>query len=368
MKVKRYIGPTIEDALGRVKEEMGSDAIILHRRKIKSGRGIARLFGRTVYEVVAAIDQPDVKPAIKPRAADSSIGGLEAKVEELRTSLNSLMDRMQQPERPEKKKEEIPEILMPYYTLLQGNDVAPDIIDRIIGRVQKDLNPHTAYDNDYLYYKIKKEISSFFTNIKTIELETGKPSVVAFVGPTGVGKTTTLAKLAAQYSLMKGKKVGVITCDTYRIAAIDQLKTYCEIMDVPVKVIYQSEDIMEVVEEYSGKDLILIDTAGRSHRDKMRLMELNNLLKGFGKQQTFLVISATTSFKNCLDIIANYSFLEDYRILITKTDESVTNGIILNLADKMDKPLSYITTGQNVPDDIQKVDGERLASLLLSSE
>jgi flagellar biosynthesis protein FlhF len=181
-----------------------------------------------------------------------------------------------------------------------------------------------------------------------------------------VGKTTTLAKLTAQYALMMKKDVGIITCDTYRIAAVEQLKTYCEIMDVPVKVVYQPRDIMEAMEGYRGKDLILVDTAGRSHRDKMRLVELQNLLKNLGQQQIFLVISATTNYKNCLDILESYSFLEDYRVLITKIDENVTNGIILNLALKSGRPLSYITTGQNVPDDIEKVDGERVASLILS--
>lgn len=366
MKVKRYIGSTVEDALSRVKEEMGSDAVILHRRKIKPGKGVTKIFRKSVYEIVAAIENQELDKPVYSRPVRNRTDGLEQKVEELRTSLNTIIENMQPVEALVKNEEEIPDVLMPYYRSMKDNEISSDIVHRIIQNVQDDLNIHTTYDDDYLYYKVKKEIASCFQNIRTIELEAGKPSVAAFVGPTGVGKTTTLAKLAAQYSLMKGKNVGVITCDTYRIAAIDQLKTYCEIMDVPVKIIYQSEDIMEVVEEYKDKDLILIDTAGRSHRDKMRLMELNNLLKGFGKQQTFLVVSATTNYKNCIDIIASYSFLDDFRILITKVDESVVNGIIINLANKIEKPLSYITTGQNVPDDIQKVDGERIASLLLS--
>jgi len=366
MKVKRYVGSTVEDALRRVKEEMGSNAIILHQRKIKPGTGMARLFKKSIFEVIAAIDRSEQEMIKHQYPVRNNTIGMEERFEELKIGLNTILDRITKEEQQVHDEDGIPAALLYYYRLMKDNEVSADIINSIIKNVQTGLNPDNDYEEEYLYFKFKKEISSYFEHVRTIELENGRPNVVAFVGPTGVGKTTTLAKLAAQYSQMKKKKVGVITCDTYRIAAIDQLKTYCEIMDIPVKVIYQSKDIQEVVEEYKNKDLILVDTAGRGHSDKMRLMELNNLLKDFGKLQTFLVISATTNHKNCLAIIDSYSFLDDYSILITKIDECVVKGILLNLAGNRNRPLSYITTGQNVPDDIQKVDGERLASLLLS--
>jgi len=172
--------------------------------------------------------------------------------------------------------------------------------------------------------------------------------------------------LAAHYAVIMKKKVGIVTCDTYRIAAVEQLKTYSEIMNVPIKVIYQHGDIEDAMTEFRDKDVILVDTAGGSHRDKIKLMELKKTLKKVGKQQTFLVLSAATNYKNSMDIISSYNFLKDYRLLITKIDESISNGIILNLAVKSSKALSYITTGQNVPDDIEKVDGERIASLILN--
>ena len=269
---------------------------------------------------------------------------------------------------PKNNEQQIPDMLAPYYTVMKDNDIDPEIIHMVMEGVKSKINLNTTYDQEYLYYKFKQEISSYFKRVETIALNDGKPAIAVFVGPTGVGKTTTLAKIAAQYSVIMKKKVGIMTCDTYRIAAVEQLKTYSEIMDVPIRVIYESRDVEEAVEEYKDMDLILVDTAGSSHRDKMKLMELQKMLKSMGSQQMFLVISATTNYKNVIDVLSSYSFLKDYRILLTKVDENVSNGIILNIAAKGGRPLSYITTGQNVPDDIEKVDGERIASLILSGK
>ncbi|MBA1333873.1 MAG: Flagellar biosynthesis protein FlhF [Firmicutes bacterium] len=362
MKVKRYVGPSVEEALNRVREEMGTDAVILNKRRIKPGSGLAKMFSRSVYEIIAAVDEYEKGSRAISNKPEKSYQVLEEKVDSLKLSLENIINKMH----PQDSQKGIPDLLAPYYRIMVENDVAEEIARAIIEEVASKINLNTTYDQEYIYYKFKQEISSKVDSIRTIELSEGRPSIAVFVGPTGVGKTTTLAKLTAQYALAMKKNVGVITCDTYRIAAVEQLKTYCEIMGVPVKVVYQQKDIVEAMDEYRNMDLVLVDTAGRSHRDKMRILELQNLLKNLGPQQVFLVISATTNFKNCLDILENYSFLEDYRIIITKIDENVTNGILLNLAVKARKPLSYLTTGQNVPDDIEKVSGERVASLVLS--
>lgn len=362
MKVKRYIGTTVEQALAQIKNEMGSNAIILNKRKIKTGRGIFKLFSKPVYEVVAALDQPDTVRHRPFQSYENNMESLEKKVEQIKSSLESIMDRMQSGEEISR----LPQSLLPYYRIMEDKEVSPKIINMIVEKVRNGLNTGAIYENDYLLFKFKKAISACINNVRTIELATGRPSVAVLVGPTGVGKTTTLAKLAARYSLNMRKKVGVITCDTFRIAAVDQLRTYCEIMDVPFQVVYHPQDVPRIMDEYRDMDLVLVDTAGRNHREKMKLMEVHNTLKGLGPQQTFLVISATTNYRNCQDIMKNYGFMEDYRLIITKVDESVANGILLNLAMESGKPLSYITTGQNVPDDIEEVDGDKIASLLLS--
>jgi len=195
----------------------------------------------------------------------------------------------------------------------------------------------------------------------------GKPLTAIFVGPTGVGKTTTLAKIAANYLLNHKKSVGMITADTYRIAAVEQLKTYGEILGIPVSVVYSPNDIRDAVSQHSDKDVILIDTAGRSHRNKTQFEELKALIAASGADEVYLVLSVTTSIRNCREILTSYDFLKDYKLIFTKTDEAPVQGVILNVKYITGKTLSYITTGQNVPDDIEVANIEKITKNLIGS-
>ncbi len=192
----------------------------------------------------------------------------------------------------------------------------------------------------------------------------GGRRVVAFLGPTGVGKTTTIAKLAANFSLLERKDVALITCDTYRIAAVEQLKTYGQIIGVPVDVVFSPQELKEAILRHAKRDVILIDTAGRSHRNVMQMSELKGFLQAARPDETFLVLSATTKYRDAMDIVKNYGFAGFDRLLFTKLDETSTYGIILNLAAATQKGLSYFTTGQSVPEDIELANLPKLARLL----
>jgi len=181
-----------------------------------------------------------------------------------------------------------------------------------------------------------------------------------FLGPTGVGKTTTLAKIAARLSLVENKKIGLITADTYRIAAVEQLKTYSEILGIPLEVIYEASELQEAIEKFKDKDYILIDTAGRSHKSKELKSDYDDLVRYLKDVKIYLVMSMTTSFKDLKSIIDSYGFLKEYRLLFTKLDEATSYGNILNLKVLTGKPLSYFTIGQSVPDDIEVADKERI--------
>jgi flagellar biosynthesis protein FlhF len=182
-----------------------------------------------------------------------------------------------------------------------------------------------------------------------------------------VGKTTTLAKIAANYALNQSLKVGMITADTYRIAAVQQLKTYAEILGIPISVIYAPGEIKKAIAEYGEKDLILIDTAGRSHRNKAQFDELKQLVAESGADDVFLVLSSTTGLKNNREIINNYSFLNQFKLIFTKADETPTLGMILNARMMTGKCLSYVTVGQSVPDDIEVASIEKIARNLIGS-
>ena len=201
-----------------------------------------------------------------------------------------------------------------------------------------------------------------------------KRKIVFFIGPTGVGKTTTIAKLASDFKLNKGRKVAMITADTYRIAAVEQLNTYASILDVPVNVIYTPSEICENIEQLSNYDVIFIDTAGRSHKNIEQRNEVLELVENVKKSElnvdveVFLVLSVTTKYKDLVNIADVYKELENYRLLFTKLDETGTLGNIINMRCYTGAPLSYTTSGQNVPDDIEMVDVQKLAKHLLGGE
>jgi flagellar biosynthesis protein FlhF len=189
--------------------------------------------------------------------------------------------------------------------------------------------------------------------------------VFLFVGPTGVGKTTTLAKLAAKLSLIDNKKVGLITADTYRIAAVDQLKTYSEILGIPLSVVYEASELPDVMYKYKDKDVILLDTAGRSHKSEELSRDLQDLMNNLENPEIFLVISLTTGYKDIVSIIDAYNFVDEYKIIFTKLDEASSYGNILNVKVESGKALSYLTTGQSVPDDIEIADSEKIVNYIV---
>ena len=195
--------------------------------------------------------------------------------------------------------------------------------------------------------------------------ETNKPHVAIFLGPTGVGKTTTLAKIAADFTF-RGNKVGLITADTYRIAAVEQLKTYAEILNLQVTVVYSPSEIKGAIESLKDNDLILIDTAGRSHKDKQHFDELKALVSEADADENYLVISSNTSRFAVQEILEYYAFIKNYKLLFTKLDESPAAGVILNARYLTGKPLSYTTAGQSVPDDLDIANVEQIVASLLN--
>jgi len=258
-------------------------------------------------------------------------------------------------------------VLKLFYDNLINNEVEPENARQIVENAQNELKGNISV-NDTLKV-LNSTLLGILGEPEPVALrEDGKPTVILFVGPTGVGKTTTMAKIAASYWLNDRKNIGLITADTYRIAAVEQLKTYADILGLPVKVIYSPSELKDAIDQYSDKDIIMIDTAGRSHRDEKHFEELKELVNSYDADEIYLLISAGTSWKNCMDILNSYSFLEDYKIIFTKLDENPRLGIILNSIMYNPKGrLSYVTIGQSVPDDIEVVDASKIAKKLLGS-
>ncbi|MDX5622273.1 flagellar biosynthesis protein FlhF, partial [Clostridioides difficile] len=191
---------------------------------------------------------------------------------------------------------------------------------------------------------------------------------IALVGPPGVGKTTTIAKLAAKLVFEENKKVGVITIDTYRIGAVEQLKIYTDIMNIPFKGVISPDEMELALDEMKDCDVVLIDTTGRGYKNSMQILEIKNLIDKAETDNIHLVLNCTTRESDTKAIIDSYRNVNFKSLIITKLDETITYGSIFNIMNYAQKPISYITTGQNVPDDIIKPNEDKIIRLLLGVE
>jgi flagellar biosynthesis protein FlhF len=201
-----------------------------------------------------------------------------------------------------------------------------------------------------------------------IQFRGKKPMVVFLIGPTGVGKTTTIAKIASKYKLEYNKKVAMVTSDTYRIAATDQLRTYANILDTPLSVVYSPDEINDAIDKLKDHDLILVDTAGFSHKNQEQKEDMKKLLMNLNpayERAVYLVLSSTTKYKDLKEIIDTYTAFTKFRLIFTKLDETTAYGNILNCKLYSGADLSYVTTGQNVPDDMEVVDTQHIVKQLL---
>jgi len=395
MKIRRYLAKNTQEAILKVKMDLGNEALILNTRKVKK-KGLFGLFAKPMVEVLAAIDEYNVmktegeavkapdRPAEKAAQTsdkadkinfdekEEKIANLENKLTNMEDLLQKLYVQIKGGEKPVQqpvKEERLPagsKVAEMFYNNLLKNEVEPYVARKLTDMAASNLGAGTGVND--MAAQLQALISALLGKPETIKPGIpGKPTVVIFVGPTGVGKTTTLAKIAANYLLNQKKSIGLITADTYRIAAVEQLKTYAEILGIPVSVAYTTAEIREAVNQHSDKDIVLIDTAGRSHRNKAQLEELKTLLAASGADEVYLVLSATTSNRNCREILNSYEFLTDYKLIFTKIDEAPVQGIILNVRYLTGKSLSYVTTGQSVPDDIETVNIDKITKNLMGS-
>jgi len=259
--------------------------------------------------------------------------------------------------------------LSDHYLLLLEGAVAAEIAEDVIGAVRDELTPAELGDESIVRQAMLRHLARMIPACreapKAGRQEDGRAKTIALIGPTGVGKTTTVAKLAASYKLRHGKRVGLVTTDTYRIAAVDQLRMYANIIGVPLKVAMTPEEMSGAVQSMSEMDVILIDTAGRSQRDAERLQELTRFIDAARPHETHLVLASTSHESVLVDSAKHFARLSPNRMIFTKLDEAVNFGILLNVAKRVELELSYVTTGQEVPDHIEVGSPDRLARLVL---
>ncbi len=384
MRVKRFVATNMQEAMAKVKNEMGNDAVILHTRHFKEG-GFLGLFAKSYVEVTAALEQP--KPNIQPvfqvakplvtweenrGDSETNLSMPPVKTSSLFTyelkEMKNLMQEMVEQIEQVAQIPQFPRLGQNLYQRLIKQEVEEKIAKKIVKTTLQQVNLQPELTPEQLEQIFLTNILRSLKKSKPIVLgknRQDKPLLCALVGPTGVGKTTTIAKLAAMYAIMERKKVALVTVDTYRIAAVEQLKTVGEIMGIPVRVVFTPQNLRECIGELKDKDIIFLDTAGRSHKNIMQITELKSYLEIANPDHTFLVLSSTAKYQDMLEIINTYLDLNINRLIFTKLDETSSFGPIYNIACRNKLPLSYFTNGQNIPDDIEIADPIKLAQLLV---
>ncbi len=405
MIIKKFEAQTEKEATLMAREELGPEAIVMNIKTIKP-KGIFKLFKKNKVELTAAIDDNvNEKKSVAPERpvtsdtkseyyrfgnvfansdneyADEAKNAIEEKINNIAKLLEQQVSVAKAGEASDTEKKEekaadssegdAPEeeeqgnkVVELIRNQLIENELSEKHVDAIIDELELS-NDEQPLDN--VLSKIYQKIVLKLGEIDNLKADENNPKIVFFVGSTGVGKTTTMAKLASKYKLEEKLDIVMFSVDTYRIAAIDQIKTYANIINTPMEVVYTPEEMKNLVEKYKQCDLIFVDTAGRSHKNNEQKNDLASIIDAVKdyEKEIYLVVSATTKYSDLKSIAKTYEEMFDYKLIFTKLDETRGLGNILNLKLDMNKQLSYVTWGQNVPDDIGSLNPQVIAKKLL---
>ena len=416
MIIKKFQGKTDAEAVENAKKELGSAVVIMNVRSIKR-KGLFSFLLPQLTEVTVALEEeperiaaPVVKKADPPQpsaiaemvsaepAVEKAVvpvvkedtenkpgpffsdekqkeNAIEEKLDSLHTLLEQQLqksDENKEDQKEDEKEEETSEMerfIKLLYNAMMDNEVNEHYANQIIDEIEKSNKPNMPFDYA-LTNTYQKMILKFGKPAEIVPAKKGI-KMVFFVGPTGVGKTTTIAKIASKFSVEGGKKVALLTTDTYRIAAAEQLRTYANILEVPFRVIYAAEEVDQALIDFKDYDFILVDTAGHSHQNEVQREAMGTFIHsvdGKVEHEVFLVLSATTKYRDLLSIADTYSAMTDYKLIFTKLDETTTLGNLLNLRLYTNASLSYVTCGQNVPDDIEIFNPQKTVKQLLGGK
>ena len=414
MIIKKFTGKTEAEATEAAKKELGSTLVIMNVREVKKKGLFAFLLPKQIGVTAALEEEAPARPqygSILRTTADKEIRteqqnllaknsteNIEKKLDSLQTLLESQLnnrqsekeesanaktqdvtdaeekeDKTQDMAAAEKKEEEKNPEQDKFIRLLYNKMLDNEMDEKYVNSILEDASKTKKADLpfDYLLANIYQKMVLKFGKSEGITPSEEGPRIVLFIGPTGVGKTTTIAKLAGRYCVEEKKKVALLTADTYRIAAAEQLRTYANILETPFRIIYTPEELQAAVEDYWDCDYIFIDTAGRSHQNTDQLEKMKEMvaaLKRPESYQVFLVLSATTKYRDLQKIADCYGKIADFELIFTKLDETEAVGNLLNMKLYTDAPIAYVTCGQNVPDDMEAFNPQKTVKQILGGK
>lgn len=398
MIIKKFQGKTEAEATEQAKKELGPNVVVMNVKNAKR-KGFFAFFKPQLVEVTIALEEESERmlsetpkenaPILsektvkqfeipvsheeeKTQKEQTENNAIEAKLDSLQNLLEQQLKTPEEEKKEnftEKEQTELLKFAKLLYNKMLDNEVNETYANQIIDEMEKASKPNMPFD--HALANIYQKMILKFGKPEAISPAAKGPKVVFFIGPTGVGKTTTIAKIASKFSVEGKRKVALLTTDTYRIAAAEQLRTYADILEVPFRVIYTVEEIETALTDFKGYDYIFVDTAGHSHQNETQKATMNEFLHsidGMVEKEVYLVLSATTKYRDLISIADSYKEMTEFKLIFTKLDETTTLGNLLNLKLYTGAPLSYITCGQNVPDDIEHFNPQKTVKLLLGGK
>jgi flagellar biosynthesis protein FlhF len=377
-----------------VRRELGPDAAVLHTREVSKRRLFGLLGAAAEIEVTASAGvnvpsrlshpvpapsppvpetgsasrpAPGAAPPVPARRDPPSGAAVPDEVQGQLSDLHGMVQELCRRSQTGRVRD-LPESLFLVFTDLIEADLSEEVARELIERVRAEVSGAELADPVLAKARVARMIETEIPIAGPILVTPGRRRLAALVGPTGVGKTTTIAKLAAYYRLKEKRDVGLITVDTYRIAAVEQLRTYADIIDLPMQVVSTPREMREAVRRLDGLDLVLMDTAGRSPRDEIKIQELKSFLNEARADEVHLVLSSVASARTLEQTARRFAAVGTTALILTKLDEATGLGNVVPLLRNSGLPLSYLTNGQNVPDDIETADAARLARVILGTE
>lgn len=368
-KLRTYRAGTMREAMAQVRHDLGGSAVIVRTREVRRRR-LLGLLHREQVEVMAAPEGYDAPPVSRQvvGAPTAATHALNDRIGEELGRLHAMVESLARNGRIEHLLPDLPTDLVPTYASLVEAEVPEALARRLVRHVAERIEPDEVHRPEVVRARLVEAVEGCLPIAPPIAPIAGTRRVIALVGPTGVGKTTTVAKLAANFKLVHGVSVGLVTVDTYRIAAVEQLRTYAEIIDLPLAVANSPEEMPAAIASLGAVDVVLIDTAGRSPRDELKIRELADFLAQARPDEVHLVLSAVAGERSLRAAVEKFGVVQADRLILTKLDEADGLGGALAVIGQANRPVSYLTTGQAVPDDIEPADRKRLARLILGDE
>ncbi|MDA1475523.1 flagellar biosynthesis protein FlhF [Bacillus sp. CLL-7-23] len=365
MKIKKFVAGSMQEATMQIRQELGNDAVILNSKKIQTRKFLGFVKKQGV-EVIAVLDQdfPEMKKPKQqmPTIFQQTLSPEKPEQLDLAHQVKELKEMLAN-QHQEHAVDVLPKPLKKADRLLEKHGVSTAIRTKVLSRLVNTPLSGEKWTEKKALSLLTEALGELLPKNSEENLTIHSQYVVLF-GSTGVGKTTTLAKLAATSVLEKQKRIAFITTDTYRIAAVEQLKTYAELLNAPLEVCYSKEEFKAAQEKFADFDHVFIDTAGRNFKDGQYVEELKGIIPFDRNIQAFLVMSATSKYEDMKELLKQFSSISIDQLIFTKLDETDSMGSMMNLLAESKIGLGYITNGQNVPEDIRSLSNESFVKLL----